>query len=140
DVQVGQDACHAGQIGSFGKTSTPTVASSNAPFATGLSTSGRLVAATHRRPVFYGAPLVSWQPAPTAIGYEVQWSHTTYPWKAAGSDWTFSTSALLSKLKPGNWYYRVRGFDPFIPGPATQLTWSAPTAIRVAAPVFKIVR
>ena len=124
----------------FSKTSTPTIASGSAPFATGLSTNGRLVAGRHNRPVFYGAPLVSWMPAPAAIGYELQWSKTIYPWKTAGKTMTFSTSALLTKLRPGAWYYRVRGFDPLIPGVATQMTWSSPTAIKVAAPVFKLVK
>ncbi len=131
DAELTQDACASGDVMSFGKSSTPVVATSKAPYVTGMSTTGRLVYARKARPVFYGTPLVSWQPAGSAVGYEIQWSKKTYPWRAAGNSFTFSTSALLPKLTPGAWYYRVRGFDPYLMGNTTQMSWSAPVALQV---------
>ena len=113
----------AGRIASFGKTSEPVVTSSGTPYASGLSTKGRLVAATTRRPVFAAPPLVAWQPALGASAYEVQWSKKAYPWRPEGNLFTFSTSANLP-LKPGSWYYRVRGIDLSLPTGAAQMTWS----------------
>jgi hypothetical protein len=138
DTELTQDACASGRVQTFAKSSTPTVTSGTAPFATGLSTRGRLVAASKARPVFYGTPLVSWEPADAAVGYEVQWSRTKYPWKAAGSAQTFATASVL-KLTPGTWYYRVRGFDPYIPGTHHEMSWSSVASLTVARPSFKVV-
>ena len=35
-------------------------------------------------------------------------------------------------LKPGTWYYRVRGYDYNLPTGAQEMAWSAPTKIVVA--------
>ena len=51
---------------------------------------------------------------------------------------TASTSALLP-LKPGNWYYRVRGVDTLLAGTKTGLSWSDPVRLVVTKPRFKIV-
>jgi len=59
-------------------------------------------------------------------------------WRIAGSGLTASTSALLS-LKPGNWYYRVRGVDTLLAGTKTGLSWSEPVRLVVTKPRFKIV-
>ena len=72
DQDVAQDACTNGRIASFGKTSTPALSTAAAPFASGLSPSGRLVAAAGATPKFYGPPLVAWQPALGATAYELQ--------------------------------------------------------------------
>ena len=67
---------------------------------------------------FYGSPLVAWTPALGATVYEVQWSKKRYPFKpqpnpqnqnALGTI-VLGTSTVLP-LKPGTWYYRVRGFN-----------------------------
>ena len=67
--------------------------------------------------------------------YEVQWSPTLYPWRPAGTKATFSTATVLN-LKPGHWYYKVRGLNagalriPF-------MRWSAPVQLTVARPTFR---
>jgi hypothetical protein len=136
DQDVPQDACAAGRIASFGKVGEPVVTASGTPYASGLSTRGLLLAASARRPVFAAPPLVAWQPALGATAYEVQWSKKAYPWRPEGNLFTFSTSANLS-LKPGNWYYRVRGIDLSLPGSA-QMTWSEKMGLVIAKPKFKV--
>ena len=137
DREVAQDACAAGRIASFGKTSEPVVTSSGTPYASGLSAKGRLLTATTGRPVFAAPPLVAWQPALGASAYEVQWSKKAYPWRPAGNLYTFSTSANLP-LKPGSWYYRVRGIDLSLPTGSAQMTWSDKMGVVIAKPKFKV--
>ncbi len=139
DADLSQDVCDAGRWLTFGKTSQPTVVASPAPFASGLSTSGRLIAAAGNRPSFYGAPLVAWRPALGASAYEVQWSKARYPFKPRGKKITLSTSATLP-LTPGVWYYRVRGINFSLPTTAAgRMSWSDPVELNVARPVFKVV-
>lgn len=157
EIESPQDACEAGRIGTFGKVSEPALTAGGAPFATGLSPTGRLVQATRARPSFYGAPLVAWQPALGADQYQLQWSKTKYPWrpydpatKQRYEKFTYATSALLDRtvttaagpsrgpLAAGTWYYRVRGIDFALPGNARAMSWSDPVAIRIAKPVFKV--
>jgi hypothetical protein len=137
DRDVSQDACAAGRVASFGKTSEPVVTSSGAPYASGLSPKGQLFAARTRRPVFAAPPLVAWQPALGASAYEVQWSKKAYPWRPEGNLFTFSTSANLP-LKPGSWFYRVRGIDLSLPTGAAQMTWSDKMGLVIAKPKFKL--
>ncbi len=108
------------------------------PFASGLSPKGKLVSATRSTPSFYGTPLVAWQPALGAQEYEVQWSRTPNPFKPVANIKTPATSALLP-LAPGTWYYRVRGFNMTLPK-QPQLAWSAPVKLKVAKPVFTVVK
>jgi hypothetical protein len=136
DQDVPQDACAAGRVASFGKVGEPVATASGMPYASGLSIKGRLLAASTKRPVFAGPPLVAWQPALGATAYEVQWSKKAYPWRPEGNLFTFSTSANLP-LKPGNWYYRVRGIDLSLPGSA-QMTWSDKMGLVIAKPKFKV--
>jgi hypothetical protein len=140
DAEVPQDACAAGRLAEFGKASQPVPTSGAEPYASGLSTSGDLVAATSKVPSFFRAALVAWEPALGAIGYEVQWSRTRYPWKSASATpvYTAATSMLLEGLAPGTWYYRVRGIDPYVPGPVKQMSWSTPVALKLAKPTFLV--
>ena len=141
DAEVPQDACAAGRVGEFGKTSQPaTTSQTSRPYVSGLSPNGELVAAQSATPSFYRAALVAWAPALGAIGYEVQWSKTKYPWKTASTTpyYTAATSLLLEGLATGTWYYRVRGIDPYIPGPVKQMTWSSPVRIRLIKPTFTV--
>jgi hypothetical protein len=140
DLEVPQDACLAGRIGQFTKASQPTTTSALSPYASGLSASGELIAAKSATPTFYRAALIGWEPAPGAIGYEVQWSKTKNPWKRASAApvYTAATSLLLDTLTPGTWYYRVRGIDPYVRGPVKQMSWSAPVAIKIARPKFLV--
>jgi len=140
DAEVPQDACNSGRVGQFGKTSQPATTSGARPFASGLSPAGALVSAKTKLPTFAKAALIAWQPALGATGYEVQWSKTAYPWKTASSTpfYTAATSVLLEGLAPGHWYYRVRGIDPYIPGPVKQMAWSAPVGIAIAKPTYSI--
>jgi hypothetical protein len=136
DAESPQDACAAGRVMEFARTSQPVTTSSTSPFASGLSRFGELAAARTMRPTFSRAPLVAWQPAKSAVGYEVQWSRTRAPWQTKGSVFTAATSALLDQLTPGTWYYRVRGIDPYVPGPVKQMTWSTAVQITISKPQF----
>ncbi len=145
DAELPQEACQSGRILSFAKESLPTTTTEAAPYASGLSPDGHLASAAIVKPTFYGSPLVSWRPAVGAVAYEVQWSKVSYPWKTEGKPaFTFGTSALLgdatgTPLAPGPWYYRVRGLDPYVAGPAKQMTWSDPVLVTVATPRYRVV-
>jgi hypothetical protein len=136
DIESPQDACEEGRVASFGKTSEAVVAAGGAPFVSGLTPKGRLLASASRQPVVYSSPLVAWRPVVGSTGYEVQWSKSRYPWRPRGRLTTFSTSTLL-RLSPGLWYYRVRGLDSVQVG-VSGMTWSDPVAVRVARPTFRI--
>jgi len=140
DTELPQDVCAAGRVFQFGKVSEAVVATAGAaPYVSGLSTSGRLFTATRRTPSVYGAPLVAWKPALGADRYEVQWSKKSYPWTKVGTLETPATSTMLP-LKPGRWYYRVRGISLALPAGGRQMSWSDAIALRVAKPTFKVVR
>jgi hypothetical protein len=136
DVESPQDACQAGRVATFGKESKPVETTAGAPFVSGLAPNGRLLAQAGRRPVVYSTPLVAWKPVVGATQYEVQWSRVKYPWRKRGSTKTVATTAVL-KLTPGAWYYRVRGLNAAQVG-TPAMTWSAPVAVRVVRPTFRI--
>ena len=139
DMELAQDVCAAGFVKRFGISSEPTLTSgSGHPFVSGLSASGRLISGT-RPAKFYGQPLVAWTPAANATAYELQWSKKVYPFRPVGTHFTLATSLVLN-LKPGTWYYRVRGFDYNLPTGAQQMAWSNSTKIVVAAPQFRITK
>jgi hypothetical protein len=146
DAELPEDVCAApvNRVQRLGISSEPSLTSAQAPFATGLSSSGRLTSAA-RTSAFYGAPLIAWTPAFNADIYEVQYSKTRYPFKAeidprssVKGFMTFSTSDVLP-LKTGTWYYRVRGIDFNLPSGVQQMSWSDPEKLVVAQPKFKIV-
>jgi hypothetical protein len=139
DVESPQDACQSGRVMSFGKESDPvqTGADGGTPFVSGLSPNGRLLTASSRRPVVYSTPLVAWRPVIGATAYQVQWSRSKYPWRAAGSVKTYATSALLD-LAPGTWHYRVRGLNQTQLRRA-EMAWSAPVRVKIARPTFAVV-
>jgi hypothetical protein len=139
DAELTQDACASGRRLTFSKSSDPVVTGQSAPFASGLSPNGKLVAASGATPRFYGQPLVAWQPVASADQYEVQWSKQRYPWRSAGSQLTWGTSLTLP-LTPGTWYYRVRGLDYLMTGSKPQMSWSDPVRLVVTKPRFRIVR
>jgi hypothetical protein len=138
DIQLPEDVCREGGAARFGKVSKPVLVGDKAPYATGLSPAGKLVAATKRSPTFYGAPLVAWEPVLGAHEYEIQVSPTLSPWRTLGSLKTGATSALL-QLPAGRWYYRVRGLNYLLPA-KPEMTWSQAMTLRIAKPRFKIVR
>jgi hypothetical protein len=138
DVEIPQDACEAGRLGTFAKLSRPAITASGGAYVAGLSPKGRLLASAGRRPVVYSSPLVAWRPVTGASGYEVEWSRSAYPWRRSGGFLTRSTSAVL-KLAPGTWYYRVRGHNSRQIG-RSAMTWSKPVAVRVVRPTFRIAR
>jgi hypothetical protein len=142
DGEVPQDECTALRSGTFGKASEPAAvldAVSRIPYMWGLSVKGALQRATTHMPKVYGAPLVAWEPALGASAYEVQWSKTAYPWRPQGNLFTFSTSTTL-QLKPGRWYYRVRGIDLSLPTGSAQMAWSNKIGVTIAKPKFKVVK
>lgn len=138
DAEIPQDACDAGRVSTFAKLSRPAITASGAPYVSGLTPKGRLLASAGSRPTVYSTPLVAWRPVMGATSYEIQWSRTTYPWRAAGSLVTQSTSTAL-KLSPRLWYYRVRGLNGTQVG-TPAMTWSRPAAVRVVRPTFRISR
>jgi hypothetical protein len=138
DVELPQDACAAGRIGTFGRVSQPIPTGSKASYVVGLSVTGRVMSSSaSRSPRVYGSPLVTWSPALGADGFEIQWSHTRYPFTRAGSIVTAATSAALP-LAPGSWYYRMRGINLHMPTASQYLAWSSVRKLRVARPVFRI--
>jgi hypothetical protein len=144
DMELPQDACAAGRESRFGKSSEPALTSEGDLFATGLSSTGRLTSALHTTQ-FYGPPLVSWTPALGAEEYEIQWSKTSYPFKAelipggASAGMLAITTSAVLPLTAGTWYYRVRGYDFSLPTGVQQMGWSDPVKIVVSKPTFKIV-
>jgi hypothetical protein len=136
DLELPQDVCAAGRVQRLGISSQPSLTAKQQQFATGLSATGRLVSAA-QTPKFYGQPLVAWTAALGASAYEVQWAHHVYPFAARGARYTFGTSAVLP-LRPGKWYYRVRGFDYNLPTGAQAMAWSTPTKLVVTAPKFRV--
>jgi hypothetical protein len=145
DALVPQDACQTpGLRMSFGKESKPIVATGRTPYIAGLNPNGRLLAVAGKRPVVYGIPLVAWKPAIAAAEYEVQWAKHAYPFNAWNNRFTYSTSTLLigqhpnRPLKPGVWYYRVRGINLGQLG-SPYMSWSSPIRVVVARPKFSLV-
>jgi len=144
DLELPQDVCAAGRVQRFGIESEPSLTTAQAPFATGLSSTGRLTSAANTS-AFYGQPLIAWTPALGAGVYQVQWSKAPYPFVAeldprtnTKGFLTFSTSSVLP-LKPGTWWYRVRGFDYNLPTGVQQMSWSDPQKLVVSKPRFKVV-
>ena len=85
---------------------------------------GRLIASAGNRP-FYGHPLVAWLPAPGADTYEVEWSPTRYPWRTANRIQVDGGTAATLPLKPGKWWYRIRGINSALPDAHQFMSWSA---------------
>ena len=138
DAELSQDACQGGpgvpqRVLPFGKESAGAKPVSR---ATGLSTKGRLLSAVSAVTQFYGAPLVTWEPAPAAVEYDLEWSRSRYPWRPAGTRSTPATSMMLP-LTPGTWWYRVRGVNHSVPG-NQKMAWSPPVKIRIASPTFSV--
>jgi hypothetical protein len=136
DYESPQDACEVGRVGTFGKDSKPAQTTGGGPFVSGLKPNGRMLSQAGSRPVVFDSPLVAWRPVVGATEYEIQWSRVSYPWRKRGSLRTVATSAVLH-LSAGLWYYRVRGLnDAQVGTPA--MTWSAPIAVKVVRPTFRI--
>jgi hypothetical protein len=143
DTELAEDVCAAGRVQRFGMESEPALTSAQSPFATGLSSTGRLTSAA-RTSSFYGQPLIAWTPAFSADIYQVQYSKTKYPFKPeidprtnVKGFLTFSTSDVLP-LAPGTWWYRVRGIDYNLPTGVQQMSWSEPEKLVVSPPRFKV--
>ena len=107
-----------------------------------LVNSKRVVSAVKSRPSFRDLPVVTWEPALAANSYEIELSRHVYPWVAAKKLTSVVTSAVLplSETDRGVWYYRVRGINPNLTGPAQKLAWSSPVAIRITGDIFKIIK
>ena len=87
DLELPQDICSKGRFITFGKASrTPQLTSGGTPTAVGLSPNGRLLSAVHSKPAFYGSPLVTWEPASGAIGYQVAVEQERVPVEAGRLD------------------------------------------------------
>ena len=138
DAEQPQDACAAGRVLAFGKASSPVVAGQGTAYASGLSPSGRLTAAAGSKP-FYGSPLVAWLPVAGADTYEVEWSKTRYPWRAAKRIPIDGGTATMLPLKPGQWWYRIRGINSALPDGHQAMTWSQPLQVTMAKPKFRLV-
>lgn len=139
DAQAAQDACAAGRIERFGRVSQAVLTSGTNAYLTGLSARGKLKSgAASKTPRLYGSStLATWTPAIGADEYEVQIGKTRYPFEKTASVITPGTSATLS-LKPGTWYYRVRGIDTSMPTAAQGMAWSAVRKVRILRPVYRL--
>jgi hypothetical protein len=138
DLESVKDACRAAKA-SFSKTSPePLLGGRTAPFVTGLSPIGNLFAPAKAPGRFYGYPVIAWKPASGATQYEIQWSHARSPWRPAGTLKTYATSATLP-LKPGSWWYRVRGLNDSAVG-SPQLRWSVVQRMQITIPIFSVQR
>ena len=145
DTELPQDVCAAGRVQRLGIASQPSLTSAQAPFATGLSSTGRLTSAVQTSK-FYGSPLVAWTPAFNADLYEIQYSKTKYPFtpeidprSTVRGYLTFDTSDVLP-LTSGTWYYRVRGIDFNLPTGVQQMSWSDAQKLVVSPPSFKVAK
>ena len=135
-----QDACQAGsvlRVRTEERRPGPRVAATSRSPPASRRRAGFILPRV-RRSSFYGAALVAWTPATGAASYDIEWSRTTYPWKAAGRQQTPATSAMLP-LRAGTWWYRVRGINPYLPG-NQKMSWSNPVRLRIASPTFRVVR
>lgn len=139
DAELPQDACAAGRVLAFGKASPPVVAGQGTAYASGLSPSGRLIASSVGNKPFYGHPLVAWLPAPGADTYEIEWSPSRYPWRAIKRVAVDGGTATTLPLKPGSWWYRIRGINSALPQGHQFMGWSQPLQLRVASPKFRLV-
>jgi hypothetical protein len=139
DIQAAQDACSAGRVSRFGRTSERVPTAGKNAFVTSISPAGKIKSvAVNQSPHVYGnTPLITWTPALGADGYEVQWSRTRYPFQKAGSVTTASTSTSLS-LRTGSWYYRVRGVDTSMPSGAQGMAWSSVRKLKILRPKFRV--
>lgn len=142
DLAVPQDLCAAGQVWPFGMQSAPVTTKSQTPYASGLAESSRVVSAASKKPAFQLLPVVTWTPALAADTYEVQLSKRVYPWSPVKKLTSVVPSAVLplDKSDLGTWYYRVRGVNPNLVGPAQKLAWSKPVAIRISGDRFRLVK
>jgi len=142
DESLPQDLCAAGQVWPFGMQSSPVTTTSQTPYASGVGTASRVVSASVRKPAFRQLPVVTWAPAMAADTYEIELSRHVYPWKAVKKITSVVTSTVLplDKNDRGTWYYRVRGVNPNLTGPAQKLAWSTPVAVRITGDVFVIVK
>jgi hypothetical protein len=142
DASLPQDLCAARQVWPFGMQSSPVTTTSQTPYASGVGTTSRVVSASVRKPAFRQLPVVTWAPAMAADTYEVELSRHIYPWKAVKKITSVVTSTVLplDKNDRGTWYYRVRGVNPNLIGPAQKLAWSTPVAVRITGDVFVIVK
>jgi len=138
DGELPQDACASGRVLAFGKASSPVVAGQGTAYASGLSPTGRLTASAGSKP-FYGRPLVAWLPVTGADTYEIEWSRTSYPWRAAKRIAVDGGTATMLPLKPGTWWYRIRGINSALPQGHQFMTWSQPLQLTVAQPKFRLV-
>jgi hypothetical protein len=137
-----QDLCAAGAVWPFGVQSAPVTTTSGTPYASGLVSGTRVVSAAKSTPTFQELPLVTWEPALAATTYEIELSRRLYPWQTVRTQVSAVTSAVLplSKSDLGVWYYRVRGVNPNLSGPAKKLAWSKPVGIRISGDRFVIVK
>jgi hypothetical protein len=138
DAELPQDACAGGRVLAFGKASSPVVAGQGTAYASGLSPAGRLIASAGGRP-FYGHPLVAWLPAPGADTYEIEWSPSRYPWRAVKRLSVDGGTAKTLPLKPGSWWYRIRGINDALPAGHQYMSWSPPLRLTVTKPKFRLV-
>jgi hypothetical protein len=142
DAALPQDLCAAGEVWPFGMQSAPLTTTSNTPYVSGVAGGTRVVSAASPTPSFQELPVITWKPAMSAYTYEVQLSRHLYPWSPVHTVTSVVSSAVLPLTRHdiGTWYYRVRGVNPNLVGPAQKLSWSKPVAIRISGDRFVVVK
>src|SRR5262249_20668034 len=115
---------------------------SGRPFLSGVSPTGRMVAAAGSNPVVFASPIAAWQPVVGASKYQVELSRTLYPWHATKRGGTPATSVVLpvTKYDARGSYYRVRGFNQSLPVGARAMAWSNPVRVKVTGNQIAIVK
>ncbi len=83
--------------------------------------------------------IVAWLPAPGADTYEIEWSPTSYPWRAVRRISVDGGTATTLPLKPGTWWYRIRGISAALPEGHQFMSWSSPLRLTVAKPKFRLI-
>ncbi len=69
----------------------------------------------------------------------MEWSPSRYPWRAVKRVSVDGGTATTLPLKPGTWWYRIRGLNSALPEGHQFMSWSTPLQLKVAKPQFRLV-
>ncbi len=117
----------------------PVVAGQGTPYASGLSPTGRLIASAGSKP-FYGHP--ARRLAARARRGHVRGRVVAHALPVARRQARRRSTAAPRRrlpLKPGTWWYRIRGINSALPAGHQTMTWSQPLQLKVAKPKFRLV-
>ena len=124
---------------SFGKVSSPVVAESSTPYASGIAPDGRMTAAVKRHRSSTARRSSPGSPRPARRPTRCSGRSTRYPWKTGRhADRDAGDVGRPADHDAGHWYYRVRGVNPSLPSGAQTMSWSdAGRALKISGNVFR---